>query len=111
MFKMKNKFKFLFFCMIFVSEFLIAQIHYPANNKLSLLQLTATSNKSTKFLIENTAESRKVTPPIFLSPGFYASQLGFFCKQEIKMDKITKVPFRFRLGSVADCNRLEGKNR
>lgn len=108
---MKNKFKFLFFCMIFVGKFLIAQNYYPANTKLSLLQLTAAANKSSKHLTGNTAENGKVTCPIFLSPGFYASQLGFFCKQEIKMDKTTKVPFRFRLGSVADCNRLEGKNR
>lgn len=109
--KMKNKFKFLLFCMIFVSNFLIAQNYYLAKAKLSLVQLTATANKSSKFLIGNTAENSKVISSIFLSPGFYASQLGFFCKQEIKLDKITKVPFRFRLGSVADCNRLEGKNR
>lgn len=46
-----------------------------------------------------------------IAPNFYVQQLGFFCKQEIKMDKITRVPFRFRLGSVDDCDRLEGKRR
>ncbi len=97
--------------MIFVGNFLIAQIHYPANPKLLLVQLTPSPLKSSQLLIKNTEENSKTIPPTFLSPGFYASQLGFFCKQEIKMDKITKVPFRFRLGSVAECNRLEGKNR
>jgi len=48
---------------------------------------------------------------LFLSPQFYSSQLGFFCKQEIKFDKITKIPFRFRLGSVEQCDRLEGKGK
>ena len=48
-------------------------------------------------------------PKQFLSPGFYVSQLSFFCRQEIKFEKITKIPFRFRLGTVEDCDRMEGK--
>ena len=51
----------------------------------------------------------KVVP--FLSTDYYARQLGFFCRQEIKFDKITKMPFRFRLGSVEQCNWLEGKSK
>jgi len=47
----------------------------------------------------------------FLSADYYARHLGFFCKQEIKFDKITKMPFRFRLGNVEQCNWLEGKSR
>ena len=47
----------------------------------------------------------------FLRADFYSQQLGFFCKQEIKMDKALKIPFRFRLGSVEQCNWLEGKRR
>ena len=97
--------------MIFVSNFLIAQIHSSSNAILLLLQLSTAPVKPSQLLIKNTAENSKTIPSTFLSPGFYASQLGFFCKQEIKLDKITKVPFRFRLGSVAECNRLEGKNR
>ena len=108
---MINKFKILFFCMIIAGKFLNAQIRYPANAKLLLLQLASSPVKPSQLLIRNTSDNSKAIPTTFLSPGFYASQLGFFCKQEIKMDKITKVPFRFRLGSVAECNRLEGKNR
>lgn len=97
--------------MIFVGKILIAQLHYPASAKLLLLQLTSSPVKPSQLLIRNSIEISKPIPTTFISPGFYASQLGFFCKQEIKMDKITKIPFRFRLGSVAECNRLEGKNR
>jgi len=39
---------------------------------------------------------------------YYAKQLGFFCKQEIKMQQI-HVPVTFRVGSMDDCNRLEQK--
>ena len=46
---------------------------------------------------------------VFLSPNFYASQLSFFCRQEIRLDKAAKLGFRFRLGSVEQCDLLEGK--
>lgn len=51
----------------------------------------------------------KTTPLSFLPADFYLTRLGFFCKQEIKFEKFTKVPFRFRLGSVEQCDMLEGK--
>ena len=47
----------------------------------------------------------------YLPANFYITQIGFFCKQEIKFEKITKIPFRFRLGSVEECDRMEGKRK
>ena len=46
---------------------------------------------------------------IFTSPYNYADDLGFFCKWELKADKKTKQPVRFRLGSYDYVNHLEGK--
>ena len=43
--------------------------------------------------------------------NYYVTQLGFFCKQEIKFEKSTKIPFKFRLGTVAECDQMEGKYR
>lgn len=41
--------------------------------------------------------------------NYYSQHLGFICKKEIAFEKVTKVPFRFRLGSLQQCNYLEGK--
>jgi hypothetical protein len=43
-------------------------------------------------------------------PNIYYLQSGFFCKREWEFEKTTHIPFRFRLGSLADCNAMEGKN-
>ena len=44
-----------------------------------------------------------------LSPTFYSTHLSFLCKEEWKLEKITTVPFRFRLGSIDYVNYLEQK--
>ena len=46
-----------------------------------------------------------------IKPAHATSTYGFFCRQELKMDKLTAMPVRFRLGSMEQCNQLEGKNR
>jgi hypothetical protein len=43
-------------------------------------------------------------------PGnYYCTQLGYFCKKEMKVESLTKIPFRFRLGSLQYNDWMEGK--
>jgi len=46
-----------------------------------------------------------------VSSDFYSRNSGFFCRQEWKVEKAIAFPIRFRLGSVAEVDRLEGKYR
>lgn len=45
-----------------------------------------------------------------ITPDYYTNNFGFFCKKELQLEKITKLPFKFRLGSVEQCDWLEGKH-
>ncbi|MEP6674615.1 MAG: hypothetical protein ABJA78_05655 [Ferruginibacter sp.] len=107
---MNRKANFLFFCMIVVATGASAQ--NPPLKKLSLLQQASPKTlagivfQKTKSLIQVSVPGNGLPS---IAANFYSTNLGFFCKQEIKMDKAIKIPFRFRLGSVADCDRLEGK--
>jgi hypothetical protein len=44
-----------------------------------------------------------------ISQDLYVRNFGFFCKKELQVEKTTKLPIRFRLGSLAQCNELEQK--
>jgi hypothetical protein len=104
-----KKAKFLFFCMIFVATNIFSQNRLP--QKELLLWSKKPVNSFSALVLSDQHSVKKSNAEPFLSPQYYASQLGFFCKQEIKFEKFAKIPVKFRLGGVEECDLLEGKKR
>ena len=57
----------------------------------------------------NTDKSFLLSPMTVIPQDYYTQHFGFMCKKELAIEKATKIPFRFRLGSLQQCNYLEGK--
>lgn len=51
----------------------------------------------------------KYSKPFIINSDYTTLGWSFFCKKEWQLEKAIKIPFKFRLGSVEDCNKLEGK--
>ena len=98
---MKKKGKIFIFCMIFVANSVAAQ-----QNKL---QPTTVKGFTQYPLFSYFPGNRHNVEKSIIDPLFYVNNLGFFCKQELKFQSATRLPFKFRLGSVQYCDRMEGK--
>jgi len=63
------------------------------------------------FQIKTPHQWRSVTVPSpDRSPRIYNyHEIGIFCKLDVKLDKISKLPIRFRLGTQEAVDRKEGK--
>ena len=98
-----------FVTIFFLSVFLCSaqNVKYPLS-----IYAKKRSTLSTTIIFPTTNDNRKVISAVainIINPDFYAQHLGFICKKEIALEKVTKVPLRFRLGSLQQCNYLEGK--
>jgi len=59
--------------------------------------------------IINTQNALLIKPSSIISQNYYTEHFGIMCKKELAIEKATKIPLRFRLGSLQQCNYLEGK--
>jgi hypothetical protein len=57
--------------------------------------------------LSRSGSARLALTPI--SQDLYVKNFGFFCKKELQVEKTTKLPLRFRVGSLQQCNELEQK--
>jgi hypothetical protein len=124
----KEKVKILFFCMIFVGEAALSQEKPIDSIVISNLFTTNYQPFNVDFTFYSTAKREKkyfitsaVKVPLLpqgapisgtipiISNNFYTQNFGFFCKKELQLEKLTKIPFKFRLGSVQQCDWMEGK--
>ena len=46
-----------------------------------------------------------------INGNYYTQHFGFVCKKELALQKAIKVPIHIRIGSLQQCNYLEGKRR
>jgi hypothetical protein len=70
---------------------------------------TITPNRYKTLTVHADSLLTRQRVPFMLQNDSYVKNLGFFCMQEWKFEKATKLPLRFRLGSLDQCNLLEGK--
>jgi len=125
---MNGNAKFLFFCMIFVGGAAFGQ-KKTVSPVLYIDHFTFASQPDTPHFCTMSQVKRgdkyfigfpKKNPPNPCNPvnstlqplipsNFYTQNFGFFCKKELQLEKLTKVPFKFRLGSVQQCDWMEGK--
>jgi len=124
--KMNKKAKILFFCMIFVVRAAFGQengLNSPAYKGFFTVPVQDTPHfcnislvkKGNKYYLghpfkKNTVQQNCNDQPVpVISNNFYTQNFGFFCKKELQLEKITKIPFKFRLGSVQQVDWMEGK--
>jgi hypothetical protein len=84
-------------------------------NKSSGLVFSTISSNGTAFSAAgsmprfNIRESKQSPAVASLKKDLYIKEFGFFCKKEMQIEKSIKIPLRFRLGSLEQCNILEQK--
>lgn len=77
----------------------------------SPLGITLADKKSDKYVTLRVMPFMVIQAPAIknISPTYYSDKLGFVCKKEWQLEKLTTIPFRFRVGSLDYVNYLEQK--
>lgn len=100
----------------FFAVFFISTTSVPAQNSrlnVSLNHPFFSKNKTTSDSV-SIVSLHQLSKSINFSTipaDFSTCNYGFFCRQELKIEKATKLPIRIRLGSLQKCNYYEGKRQ
>jgi hypothetical protein len=100
---MKNKLLFLFI-ITFATKQVLCQTSFKYVTAKAIFQLP-------KYIKPEIISQNLfyISPSMLIRPDFYCNNLGFICKQEIKIQKAIRLPFVFRIGSLQQVDYLEGK--
>jgi hypothetical protein len=76
-------------------------------------KITSLKGTSEIYSTFSSVSNRQVRPgyfPISIVKGnYYTQHMGFICKKEMALERAIKIPLRIRIGSLQQCNYLEGK--
>lgn len=107
------------FCFLVVFSFVF--INLCAQQKKAIVVITDSINSpvAKTFTISSASYNAFNTPSVYsfqpvtanvISQNYYSDHLGMMCKEELKLEKVTKLPVKIRLGSKDQVDYLEGKN-
>jgi len=82
-------------------------MHYPGFLFLLMIVAIPAHAQQWKDSLPSRMSVSKTLPVV--PPNYYAQHLGFFCKQELQLQKRTNVNVFFRLGSKDYVDYLERK--
>jgi hypothetical protein len=94
----------IFFLCVLFSRAQTIKLTGPEITQKYLPKVDFNSTKTNNKEFPNT-----LRPFTLIAQDYYTQHFGFMCKKELAIEKATKIPFRFRLGSLQQCNYLEGK--
>lgn len=101
-------------CGLIALFLIIATCAYTQNESFNGIKKPALlKNKADSFylnpLISHSNSVNKINKSVQIPPDFATCRYGFFCRQELKIEKAAKLPIRIRLGSLKQSNYYEGK--
>ena len=81
---------------------------FPISSSFNLIY--PFKNKKTQYKFSKIKIPRNPFSPITKQPKAYSfKNLALFCKIEVQLEKLSKIPVKFRLGSVDYVDKLESK--
>jgi hypothetical protein len=91
-----------FLTVLFSQAQVLSHVNFSVKQEPRLLPFSISKADSSNIKI--------LSGPISVIPqNYYTAHFGIMCRKELALEKATKIPFRLRLGSLAQCNYLEGK--
>jgi hypothetical protein len=98
----------LFVRSVFAQDFSVDSVTIHLLTNASLVELHKQHHRPNFSVLLQTRHVEKPGMPV-IKRSHYTDNFGFFCRKEFQFEARTKLPLRFRLGSLQQCNNLEGK--